>query len=198
MFRDETTNSGIDDVEEIQRSEMKVALIRGEFLNKWEMQNFEPLVEWADVTAFGGTLSSFSLDTLQIPVKRLLSIDPYVNRSRVLRGSVGWGMGRTIGRQFLIGLEDALEAYDIAHTAETFHGFAYQAVQAKRRHRMKVVTTCYETIPFLHEEETPMRRHKFYVQQRADIFLAMSHRAADALRIEGMRRSTYSSAFPRN
>ncbi len=70
---------------------MRVAVARGELLTTWEMQNYEPLGErGVEITAFGSTLSPFSLDTLQLSMRRLLCIDPYVNRSRILRGTLGY------------------------------------------------------------------------------------------------------------
>lgn len=120
---------------------MRVAVVRGELLTTWEMQNYEPLGErGVEITAFGSTLSPFSLDTLQLSMRRLLCIDPYVNRSRILRGTLGFGMGRYVGRQFLVGLENALAPFDIAHTVETHNGFVYQAARAKQRHKIKLVT----------------------------------------------------------
>jgi len=178
---------------------MKIAVVRGQYLTKWEMQNFEPLTEHAEVTAFGSRLAPFALDTLRMPVERLLCVDPYINRSRVLRGSLGYALGRYVGRQYLLGLESALAGFDVVHAAETFNGFTYQAVQAAHGHhrrKLRLVTSCYETIPFLHEEERPMRRQKRYVQQHADVFLAMSPRAADTLRLEGVDARRIRMHFP--
>ena len=158
---------------------MKVAIVRGEYLTKWEMQCYEPLAERLNVTAFASSRTLYPIDSLQLPVRRLPGIDPYVNRSPILSKTVGRSLGLHIGRDYLIGLERALADFDISHTLETFLGFTFQAAQAQKRYGAKLVSTCWETIPFLHEEEPPMRRMKRYVQRRADIFLAPTRRAAE-------------------
>ena len=136
---------------------MKIAVIRGEYLTKWEMQGYEPMLHPAEVVTFGSKLTPFSLETLRLPLRQLLCLDPYINRSRVLRGSVGYALGRRVGRQLLFGLEQELAGFDIAHSVETFNGFTYQAARAKKAGRPKLIMSCFETIPFLHESERPMQ-----------------------------------------
>ena len=175
---------------------MKIAVIRGEYLTKWEMQGYEPMLDRAEVVTFGSKLTPFSLETLRLPLRQLLCLDPYINRSRVLRGSVGYALGRRVGRQLLLGLEQELAGFDIAHSVETFNGFTYQAARAKKAGRPKLIMSCFETIPFLHESERPMQGFKRYVHKHADIFLAMSQRAADALRMEGVDERRIRVHFP--
>ncbi len=50
---------------------MKVAIVRGKFLNKYEMQLYEPLFPRFDITAFG-SLTPFQ-DTFAFPTVKLLS-----------------------------------------------------------------------------------------------------------------------------
>ena len=54
---------------------MKIGIVRGPFLNKWEMQNFEPLLDGNEVTAFSTGSNVFPVDEIKIPVKRLFCLD---------------------------------------------------------------------------------------------------------------------------
>ena len=47
----------------------KIAIVRGKFLNKYEMQMYEPLVDRYDITAFG-SLTSYH-DQFTFPVVKL-------------------------------------------------------------------------------------------------------------------------------
>ncbi len=83
------------------------------------------------------------------------------------------------------GLLNALADKDIAHTMETFNAFSYQALQAKRRYGTKLVVTVWENRPYAAERFAAKRRMKYEVIQGADLFLAMTPRAARCLTLEG-------------
>jgi glycosyltransferase involved in cell wall biosynthesis len=171
---------------------MKIAIIRGPYLNKFEMQNYEPLLNSCDLTAYY-CIDTFrppeSLKDISIPKKRLKSLEGIMGYrvSKVLRYPFGF-----IGyRHHMIGLEKELKSYDIAHTAETYHAFSYQCVKAKRKYGTKVVVTCWENIPFFNE--TPNLRGyvksnyiKRAVRDEADLFIAITERAKEALIYEGV------------
>jgi glycosyltransferase involved in cell wall biosynthesis len=171
---------------------MKIAIIRGPYLNKIEMQNYEPLLDHCDLTAYH-CIDTFkpaeSLKDITIPRKKLRSLEGILGywMSRVLRYPFGF-----IGyRHHMIGLEKELKSYDIAHTAETYHAFSYQCIKAKRRYGTKVAVTCWENIPFFNE--TPNLRGyvkanyiKKAVRTEADFFIAITERARVALIYEGV------------
>jgi starch synthase len=171
---------------------MKIAVIRGPYLNKIEMQNYEPLLTSCDLTAYS-CIDTFrpaeSLKDIKIPKKKLTSPEGILGyqMSKVLRypfGFVGY-------RHHMIGLEKDLKSYDIANTEETYHAFSYQCIKAKRRYGTKVVVTCWENIPFFNE--TPNLRGyvkanyiKKAVRDEADLFIAITERAKEALLYEGV------------
>lgn len=171
---------------------MRVAIIRGPYLNKIEMQNYEPLLSSCDLTAYycvDTFRPSESLKDIKIPMKKLISLEGVLGYqvSRVLRFPLGF-----IGyRHHMIGLEKELKSYDIAHPIETYHAFSYQCIRAKRRCGIKVVVTCWENIPFFNE--TPNLRGyvkanyiKKAVRSEADMFIAITERAKEALIYEGV------------
>lgn len=171
---------------------MKIAIIRGPYLNKFEMQSFEPMLDSCDLTAYYCEemwRTSESVKAIDIPKKKLRSLEGVMGLqvSKVLRypfGFVGY-------RHHMIGLENELKSYDIAHTAETYHAFSYQCIKAKRKYGIKVVVTCWENIPFFNE--TPNLRGyvkanyiKKAVRDEADLFIAITERAKEALIYEGV------------
>jgi glycosyltransferase involved in cell wall biosynthesis len=176
---------------------LRLALVRGKSLSKWEMQSYEPLIGHADVSAFASTKPLFSLDDIALDVRRLHGPDPYLTRYRLLRGSLGRELWSRVGLDYLIGLEHATEGFDILHGAETNTGYTYQLARIRpHRPRARLVSTCWETIPFVEFKEPIIHRRRRFVQSRIDLFLAMTQRAADALRAEGVEEKRIRVQYP--
>lgn len=54
---------------------LNVAIVRGKVLNKWEMQDYEPLIGRVEMAAFASMRTAFPLDDILVPIKRLRSPD---------------------------------------------------------------------------------------------------------------------------
>lgn len=158
----------------------KVALIRGQFLNQFDLQSYEPLKEKYDFTAFGSKhpihqrvpfetvlLPSFT-DLPSFPKKM-----PLLNRL-------------TVDANYLFGLEEKLKGFDIAHTAETYYHYTQQAIRAKEKGYVKrVVTTVWENIPHNNEGIRGRMRYKKQAREEVDHFVAVTKVAKQALVAEG-------------
>lgn len=161
------------------------------------MQSYEPLIGHADITAFASTKPLFSLDDIALNIRRLPSPDTYLARHRLLRGSLGRELWSRVGLDYLIGLERATEGFDVLHGAETNTGYTYQLAKIRpRRPRARLVSTCWETIPFVEFKDPIIHRRRCFVQSRIDLFLAMTRRAADALRAEGVEEERIRVQYP--
>ena len=157
---------------------MRIAIVRGANLNKWEMQNYEPLLEKHEVVAYTTNEHKFDLEEIKIPTRRL----PSHKESNYF--------------ECMAGLEEELSGFDIAYTLDTLYGYSYQAILAKERYGIKVAVCCTENIPFNYEDN-PMnkglssyaRREKIRerVREGADFFIALTERARDALIFEGVQ-----------
>lgn len=169
---------------------MKIAIIRGLSLNKFEMRNFEPLTQWFDITAYYTTNNVGNVSIINLPKKKLRLWEC------VFGCSVSKMMDyplRLIGyREAMIGLVNELKSYDIVHTAETYNGYSYQAMKAKEKYGTKVVVTCWENIPFFCEFPNMRSYIKRKVRDNADLFIAVTQRAKDALIYEGVPESKIS------
>ncbi len=145
----------------------KIAIVRGANLNKWEMQNYELLLESYDITAYTTSRTYFDIDKIRFPVVRL----PYQSRGLLLH------MER---------LEQCLADKDIVYSADITYEFSAQAVRAKRKYGTKVVCLQWENIPFNYEEHEAIRDIKEMVRNEADHFIAVTGRAKEALMLEGV------------
>lgn len=155
----------------------KIALVRGKFLNKYEMQMYEPLVDRYDITAFG-SLTSYH-DRFAFPVVKLPSpMDlpdfpykmPFLNRL-------------CIDAHYLWGLENKLLDFDIIHTAETYFHYTQQCLNARRK--AKVIATVLENIPFNNERIWGRKKFKARARKELDHIVALTHKTKDALLAEG-------------
>jgi glycosyltransferase involved in cell wall biosynthesis len=159
----------------------RLALVRGPNLNAWEMQSFTPLLDTFDIVGFTSYGHNFDVCAIPFQVKRLFSFGQFL-RPRPVRSS----LSRLFGDYHdLQGLENALRGFDIVHSAETFYYCTYQTARLRHSNRFKLVVTVWENIPFLNETAA-QRAIKTSVFEAADLFLAVSSRAREALILEGV------------
>jgi glycosyltransferase involved in cell wall biosynthesis len=158
----------------------KIAVIRGAFLNRYEMQFYEPLTAEFDITAFGSlkpfhdrfafhTVKLFSpMDLPDFPGKM-----PVLNRLFT-------------DAHYLFGLEEKLRGFDIVHSAETYYRFTQQALNAKKQgYTGKVIATVLENIPFNNEGIWGRRAYKSRAREQLDHLIALTDKTRQALIREG-------------
>ncbi|MCX8008913.1 MAG: glycosyltransferase [Patescibacteria group bacterium] len=158
----------------------KIAIVRGKFLNRYEMQFFEPLTEKFDITGFGSRCPYH--DTFSFPVVKLFSpVDlpdfpkkmPFLNRI--------WGDAHV-----LFSLEPMLQGFDLVHAAETYFYYTQQCLNAKKRGYVKhVVATVLENIPFNNEGIRGRTAMKQRAIKELDHLIALTERTKLALLLEG-------------
>ena len=158
----------------------KLAIVRGKFLNAYEMQIFEPLIKKYDITAFGSKTSYHN--TFAFPSKQLWSpMDlpessfklPLINRM-------------FIDGHYLFGLEQNVKGFDIIHTAETYYHYTQQALNAKKKgYVKKVVATVLENIPFNNEGIWGRKFFKNRSRQELDHIIALTEKTKQTLILEG-------------
>ena len=74
----------------------------------------------------------------------------------------------------------------IVHSAETFLPISEQAARTCLPRRIPLVLTCWENIPFLHDDNARLAERKRVVRDAAAIFLAVTNTAREALLVEGV------------
>ena len=176
---------------------MRILFIRGAFLNKFEGQNYEQLTEDHQIIGIG---SLTSIDkNFDFPVRLFFS--PYDVSNKIERigqiGLIGGRLARGLFNRFLgdshflFGLEKFVRgqrrSWDIAHIAETYYGYDLQVVRLKKyRFIKKIISTCWETIPFNNETIEKKKRIKEIVKKNVDLFICPTKRAQRALIEEGV------------
>jgi alpha-maltose-1-phosphate synthase len=158
----------------------KIAIVRGKFLNKYEMQFFEPLTDSLDITAFGSLTpfhTQFAFPTVQLPCPLDLPDFPY--KMQILNRLF-------IDAHYLFGLEKKLDGFDIVHTAETYFHYTQQCLQAKRNGRVKkVIATVLENIPFNNEGIWGRKQFKARARKELDHIIALTELTKSVLLEEG-------------
>ncbi|MCL2102597.1 MAG: glycosyltransferase [Syntrophorhabdaceae bacterium] len=144
----------------------RVAIVRGPNLNPWEMQNYEPLAESYDITAFTTTSPRFDISKARLPV---VQVPPHLEHPA-----------------YMMGLEFALFDYDLVFSADTAWIFSYQAANLCGKFGKKLVCLQWENIPFAYERLPDMQRCKAVARDAADHFIAVTERAKEALLLEGV------------
>jgi glycosyltransferase involved in cell wall biosynthesis len=167
---------------------MKIGLIRGAYLSQFEMQTIECLLDRAELEAYRIRANRFPTGAIRVPIKRLGCVDDlFVCVSRKLGFYFDLFLQATNGMDYYhFGLEKALATCDIAHTMESFNAFSWQALRARQRHGTRLVVTVWENRPYAAERFDAKRRMKYEVLRGADLFLAMTPRAARCLELEGV------------
>lgn len=159
---------------------MKVAVVRGKFLNKYEMQFFEPLAGRFDLTAFG-SLTSYH-DTFTFPVVKLpspMDLPDFPYKMPVLNRMF-------VDAHYLFGLENKLKGFDLVHTAETYFRYTQQCLDAKRSgYVKKVIATVLENIPFNNEGIWGRKAYKERARRELDHMIALTKKTKAALILEG-------------
>lgn len=159
---------------------LSVAIVRGKFLNAYEMQSFAPLGDRFSLTAFG-SLSPYH-ERFDFPVKKLLSpmdIPEIPYKMPVLNRLF-------TDAHVLFGLENALKGFDLVHTAETYYYYTHQSLIAKKKgYVKKVIATVLENIPFNNEGIWGRKALKEYARENLDHMIALTGKTKQALLLEG-------------
>lgn len=161
---------------------MKISIIRGAFLNPFELQNYSGLKDKHDVIAISSKHPISS--KIDLPLIKLWSPSDLPNfpyKYPILNRLF-------IDAQKLFGLEKVITGSDIVHVAETYYGYTHQAIIAKRRGLVRhVVSTVWEVIPFNNEGIRGRKEYKKLAYENIDKFIAVTEKARQALIKEGAR-----------
>ena len=167
----------------------KVAIIRGEALNPYEMQAYVPLLGDFDVLLVGRRNGSYETALLDLPVQLLPSIAMHRPTARVWDRAQRVSGGRLRDADFLFGLQRTVRDSSILHAAETAIPTSEQAARICNTHGNHLILTCWETIPFRFDSDSELRRRKQYVKDAVSRYIAVTERAKATLLEEGVDES---------
>jgi glycosyltransferase involved in cell wall biosynthesis len=158
----------------------RVVILRGHQVNPWELRPWEELSHRYDVRYLRSGAGWFDDSLLGVPSEPARTL-----RDRLPRGRAGDLLVRLPGERYL-GLQPLLRDAAIVHSQELGYWYSAQAAALRPRLGFKLVLTVWETIPFLDSyRNVRTRRYRRAVLREADLFLAATERARDALVLEG-------------
>jgi len=171
-----------------QNARPRVAYVRGSYLNPFEAQYLEPLLDRFDITAVYPRSHRFDVSGLKLPTVRLSCLD-YLNGlvPRRLGGIAVPNPQKRFGLdEHVFGLDRLLPGIDVVHAAEQTFYCTYQLAQRKRRYGYKLICLQAEINPFWAEGHGGTLERAAFVRETADLFIARSDRARSALLCEGV------------
>jgi glycosyltransferase involved in cell wall biosynthesis len=166
----------------------RVAYVRGSFLNPFEAQYLEPLLNRFDITAVYPRSHRFDVRSLQMPRVQLPCLD-YIN-GLVPRHVGGFAVPNPQKRlgldEYLFGLDRLLPGLDLVHVAEQTFYCTYQIARRKQRYGYKLICLQDEINPFWADGHGRAPERAAFVRKSADLFIARTARARSALICEGV------------
>ncbi len=177
---------------------MKVAIVRGYSVNKWEMQSFEPLRDDIEFMCFSSEQNKYDASDIKLPVKKLKSQNR-IKRSFYDLAALLSRDGGNFHRKslfFYCQLREELQGFDIVHTAEISTNFTYTVCLLKKELGYKVVSTIWENIPFSTELDGLKAFVKGRTADKIDLFLPATRKAEDALEFEGIGSNKIKMIYP--
>ncbi len=169
---------------------MKIAIVRGPGLSKWEMQIYEPLSDWFEICGIGSTQPVNDISRITFPIKQLVCPLQFIGFLPFIIPVSFRVSGDT---QWLMGFDQAVNGVDLIHAVELRNAYSYQAVRAKKKGLVKAVTlSVYENIPFVGDEINSRRRIKEEVMAFTDHFFAANDIAKQTLICEGVKKERIS------
>ncbi len=170
---------------------MRIAFIRGAFLNNFELANYKYLNKNQRITLFS---SLYPLDRkFPFECQKLLSptdLPEFPGKFSLLNRIFG-------DVHKLFGLEKQLTGFDIGHYAENYYYYTYQALIAKHKDlKKKVVSTIWENITYNNEGIPFRKKIKKLAYRDVDKFLCVSGQAKKALIKEGVNPEKIEVVYP--
>lgn len=166
----------------------RVAFLRGSYLNAFESQYLELLLDEYDITAIHTGYRRFDVDAVGLPRRRVRCLD-FLD-GLVPHDAPGMRLPNPLKRlgfeEVMLGLRGALAEFDVVHTAEPSFFFSWQAAKLGRELGFRLVTTQCEVVPHWHQGRRGLARRAAFVRDRTDVFHARSERARQALVTEGV------------
>lgn len=163
---------------------MKIALLRGANLNRFEMQTYEHLQGEVSLTAFCNFGNNFDLKGIRLPIVNSFGYESITPRplKRYLNAFFTLILESP---QPMLGIVRKLKGYDLIHSADVHYYYTYQAIKAKKRYGSKVAVTQWENIPFKFGNNFFSRGRIREVIKNVDLFLPVTNRAKEALILMG-------------
>lgn len=164
---------------------IRVALVRGKYLNNYEGQNyiFDPKkIKLTAISSLKPLDNQYPFPLIKLPSLADLQDVWLFNKP------IKYLTNRIIGdAQILFSLEKYADKFDIFHTADPHYYYSYQLAKLRQQGKIKnLISTSWETIAFNNESVSKKKYIKKFTQKYIDLFICYTNRAKDCLVAEGV------------
>ncbi len=160
---------------------MKISIIRGAFLNPFELQNYNSLKKKHKIQAISS--QNPINENIKLPLVKLWSptdLPNFPHKYPVLNRVFG-------DAHYLLGLSSVIEGSDIVHVAETYYNYNRQVINAKKLGKIdKIISTVWEIIPHNNETLKGRKKIKELSYKHIDHYITVTNMAKKALIKEGV------------
>lgn len=160
----------------------------GSRLNAWHAEVYRHLPGDVEAVAFNTSQPRYPADGVPIPVESLAWENEVGSWPRRKLLNLRYRLTHAL-TGFELDLAPAAErfaGFNLIHTWELFTPWTRLALDAGRRHRIPVVVTVWDNLPFNHSHDARHEGTRGRALAEAMSFLAVSRRSAEALRLEGV------------
>jgi glycosyltransferase involved in cell wall biosynthesis len=160
----------------------RVLIVRGQLATPWELRPWAELPAGFDVSYLLTRSNDFDIGSLSLRPERVTAL-----RDRLPRGAIGAAVAGVAGERYLADADGPYSRADVVHAGELSFWFAADAARRKPRHGYRLVTTVWETLPFLNAYRNRHARvYRREVLAATDLYLAATERARRSLVLEGV------------
>ena len=164
---------------------IKVALVRGRYLNNFEGQNYifnKNNIKLTAISSLKPLDDQFPFPVIKLPSLADLQNVPFLSKP------LKFISNRLLGdSQILFGLEKFANKFDIFQTADSHYYYSFQLANLRKKGLIKkLISTSWETIPFNNETIKQKKFIKEFTQSQTDLFICHTNRAKDCLIKEGI------------
>jgi glycosyltransferase involved in cell wall biosynthesis len=160
----------------------RVLIVRGQLATPWELRPWVELDDRFDVSYLLTGSNEFDVDSLPLRAVRATAL-----RDRFPLGPFGALAAGVVGERYLADADTAYADADVVHAGELSFWFTADAARRKARHGYRLVTTVWETLPFLRAfRNRHARGYREEVLAATDLFLPATEWACESLLVEGV------------
>ncbi len=176
---------------------MKAGIVLDNKIHKRVLQHFEPLKDKIDITVFKGERNDYNTSIIDLKQHQLrhseeaaLAIrNPMEAYRRIVRAPF------KKMDFYYFSLKKYLEGMDIAYSCDITRS-AYTLASLKKRHGFKLALSWWENIPYRAALDEKADYYKKFIMDKVDIFLPFTHKAKEALMIEGVDEERIRVIYP--
>jgi len=170
----------------------RVLVARGHAANPWDLRPWESLPADFAVDYLQPRRNAYDTSALRLSRHDVRTVSDLWPGPRGFADALTSLFG---DRHLRVG--QVLDNVDVVHAAELGYWFTADLARRKRAHGYRLAVTVWETIPLGRAfRNAAARRHREAALAEADVFVAATQRARDALLLEGVDPSAIKVSFP--